>query len=698
MCRTGIWSTALRIALVTALPLYGSSPESARSEEPLTLPLSKVVLYSSGVGYFQHDGTIMDTAPLNLRFNVNQINDILKSFVAQDFGGGQVSSVTYGSRDPITKSLSSFAVNLNGNPSLAHILTQLRGEALELSAPNPISGTLLSIEKKTEAFGDGPQRRLIEQEYVNLLAEDGFRSIPLTQIQRIKLANASLNHELSQALAVLATNHDTQKKTVSVLFAGKGARKARVAYLSETPVWKTSYRLVLEDEKAPYLQGWAIVENQTEQDWTNVRLSLVSGRPISFRMELYQPLYYPRPLVESELHASLRPQLYGEALEDSKPAETMSESKDEGYERVRRNRANAPLAKQSGQVPSTLAASVLGGKEQTFSIQEGIPAQAVAQQTGELFEYRLSSPVTLARNSSALLSIISQEVAGRKVSIYNQTVNEKHPLHGYRLKNDSPLYLMQGPLTMFDGGAYAGEARIDSIAPGQDRLLSYALDLTTEVESRLEGGTQDLVSVAVKKGTLLVTHRLVEDRTFLIKNRDQKSRTVLIETPYRADWKLLEPQEPAERTRDVYRFSLTVEGGKSATLRVKENLPTHQSIHLIDSGLEQISYYLRAREVSGTVKEALQRVATLRVKLDETRAQRARQEHRIADITAEHGRIRENMQRLAQNSDLYNRYVKKLDQQETELEKLRKDIENLKNAEEDQRRDLQQYLMNLDVA
>ncbi len=677
--------------------LFLAVPSLSTAEEPPVLPLSTIVLYSSGVGYFQHDGTLTSRAQLDLRFNAGQINDILKSLVVQDFGGGSVSTVTYGSRDPVTRTLGSFAVNLNGNPTLGQILTQVRGEPVEVTAPNPVAGTLLGVEKKTEVLGDGSQRRTIEQEYVNLFTDEGFRSLPLAQIQRIKLGNPALNEELRRALAVLATSHDAQKKTVSMTFDGPGSRRVRVAYLSETPVWKTSYRLVLDDDQAPYLQGWAIVENQTEQDWRNVKLSLVSGRPISFIMDLYQPLYNPRPVVQPELYANLKPQVYGDALDELKPAAPAPRSelrKKERQSEVAGKTAQSFAGARAG-APTDKAMSA---EMDIATLEESAGAAAVAQDKGELFEYRLDQPVTLAKHQSALLPIISRTLEGQKVSLYNQAVNAKHPLNGYRLKNTSPLHLMQGPVTVFDGGAYAGDGRIEDLPPGQDRLISYALDLKTEVEPKLEGGTQELVTVSLKKGTMLISRRLVEDRTYLVRNRDQKARTVLIEQPYRADWKLTEPKEPTERTRDLYRFSVAVDPGKSATLRVKETLPVQESIRLVDSGIDQIGYYLQAKEASQKVKDALQRVVQLRSKLDDTKAQRTRLEQRTGEITAEHGRIRDNMQRLAQNSELYGRYVKKLDQQETELEKLRKDIEALKNQEEEQKRELQNYLTNLDIA
>jgi hypothetical protein len=664
------------------------------AEDGMTLPLSKIVLYSSGVGYFQHDGTVNNRTQLDLRLHTNQINDMLKSLVVQDFGGGRVSTVIYGSRDPVTKTLGSFGINLNGNPTLGQILTQVRGEPVEVTAPNPITGTLLGVEKKTESIGEGSQHRIVEQEYVTLLTEDGFRSLSLANVQRIKLINPALNAELHQALAVLASNHDAQQKTVSITFDGTGSRQARVAYLTETPVWKTAYRLVLDEDKAPYLQGWAIVENQTPQDWRNVTVSLVSGRPISFTMDLYQPLYNPRPVVQPELYANLKPQTYGDAMDELKPMASAPPARSE----MKKERLLGKMAQGfAGGRANAPAESGLAAEMEMGRLEEGVAPMAMGEDKGELFEYRIDQPVTLAKHTSALLPIIGQTLQGQKVSLYNQRVNAKHPLNGYRLNNTSALHLMQGPITLFDSGTYAGDARIEDLPPGQDRLISYALDLKTEVEPTLEGGTQELVTVSLKKGTMLVSRRLVEDRTYLIKNRDQKAKTVLIEQPYRADWKLAEPKQPTERTRDLYRFSVSVDPGKSSTLRVKETLPIQETILLMESGIDQIVYYQQAKEVSPKVKEALQRVVQLRSKLDDTRAQRTRLDQRTAEITTEHARIRENMQRLQQNSDLYNRYVKKLDQQETELEKLRKEIEALKNTEDEQRRELQNYVMNLDV-
>jgi hypothetical protein len=332
-----------------------------------------------------------------------------------------------------------------------------------------------------------------------------------------------------------------------------------------------------------------------------------------------------------------------------------------------------------------------------LDLTQGVSAQASGLEAGELFEYAIRAPVTLARQRSALLPILGEAVGGKKVSIYNASVQPKHPLNGFLLKNTTSLHLMQGPITVFDAGAYAGDARIEDLAPGAERLISYALDLRVEVEPQRKSGPRDLISVALRKGTLIARHRAIDETVFRVRNRDQKEKTVLVEHPFRTDWELTEPKKPAERTRDVYRFEVKVAAGKSESLPVKEERQLKEMIALSSIGADVLASYISADVVSDKVKEALHKVLELRDALETTRAERARHEQRISEITQEQGRIRENMARLAANSELSNRYVKKLDEQETELEGLRRKIEGLKTTESKQQRALNDFLRRLDL-
>ncbi|PON18212.1 hypothetical protein C2W62_09140 [Candidatus Entotheonella serta] len=660
------------------------------------LPLTKIVLYTSGVGYFQREGNVEGNQRLSLRFKTDDINDLLKSLVVQDLSGGQVAAVAYDSRDPIRKALKSFAIDLTDNPGMGALLQQLRGEPIELAAPGLVKGTIIGVETKQEAVGK--DRKVVNTDYLNVLTADGFRSLALHQIQRLSLLNPQLEGELHQALAVLAAGHDTQKKTVVFDFTGTGQRQVRVAYIAAAPVWKTSYRLVLSENRPPLLQGWAIVENTSDDDWHNIDLSLVSGRPVSFVMDMYSPLYVPRPEVVPELYASLRPPEYHQALDA--PAEPSGLRAERGLQeadasgRAKKKKPSAPAQPQA--LPSmSLMTAPPPPEDRHFELQRSVVSAAQATELGELFEYAIDAPVSLNRQTSAMLPIVNEAVAATKLSIYNANVHPKHPLHGLRLKNVTKLYLMQGPVTVFEAAAYAGDARLADLAPGQTRLISYAMDLKTEVQTTAPEREQELVTVRLQKGTLIATRRVMAEQRYTVRNRDQKAKTILIEHPYRADWELKQPLKPTERTRDQYRFTVDVAPDQTAELHVREEQPREQILRLSDAGPKVILAYIRAPQIDGKVKQALQQVVTLRRQLDATVEQRQQREQQIRNMANEQQRIGQNMERLDRNSSLYTRYVSKLDQQESTIETLQQAIAQDMATEQQQRQALQRFLLSL---
>src|SRR6516162_1126697 len=268
-------------------PKVARADQPARDEPPASLgtqqlPIGQVVLFSSGVGYFQREGTVDGNARVDLSFPVQDINDLLKSMVLRDFDGGHIAAVSYDSNAPIERTLKSFAVNLTSNPSFARILDQARGEKVEVvlqstntTQPGTLTGTLVGCEKQKQAVGG---KDTVEVELLNLWCADGMRNLKLAEVQRVRFLNPVLDSEFKKALETLALSHDTQKKAVSLHFTGEGKREVRVGYVVENPIWKTSYRLVLGKEKkgGPLLQGWALVENTSDEDWKDVRMVLVS--------------------------------------------------------------------------------------------------------------------------------------------------------------------------------------------------------------------------------------------------------------------------------------------------------------------------------------------------------------------------------------------------------------------------------------
>lgn len=690
------------VMIMAALALSGGLALGQDSDAEV--PVKRVVLFNSGVGYVEHGGKVDGDATVDLKFDVDDINDLLKSMVLQDLGGGQISTVTYGSRDPITKTLQTFAIDLTQNITLGQLLTQIRGERIEIEAPTKIEGTIVGVETRKQQVGDN---QVVEVEYLNVLTDDGLRRIALDSVGRIKLANKELDKEFRQALSVLAKGHATDKKTVTLKFLGEGEREVRVGYIQEAPVWKTSYRLVLDDGEKPFLQGWAIVENTSDADWQDVQLSLVSGRPISFVMDLYSPLYAQRPVVVPELFASLRPQVYeqdlakrqdlfeGKVLSRRAPAAAPATADQMKSSRMVRGQAGSIGGGGFEGVPASSMPS--DGASAVSGIEQSVQTAAQGGDVGELFQYDIKNPVTLARQRSAMLPIINDSVEGKKVSIYNAGVHAKHPLNGIELKNSSDLHLMQGPITVFDGGVYAGDARIPDLPPGSDRLLSYALDLDVEVAPTSDYRPQDLLSVRIEKGVLIATYKQLRTQSYTIKNSGGKEKRMLIEYPLAPQWKLIEPKEPTEKTRDMYRFAVAAEPGKPAELKIEEQQDIRQDIAISDLGDEAVRLFLSAKVVSEPVKEALREVMRRKTELAELQRRNQEKNQEIATIGQEQQRIRENMKSIDRNTDLYNRYVKKFTDQEDRIETLREEAKNLEQQIVESQQSLNEYLTKLDL-
>jgi len=663
------------------------------------LPLTDVVMFSSGVAYFERNAKVNGDSSLELKFKAKDINDLLKSMVVQDFGGGKISTVNYTSQDPITRTLKTFAIDLTTNPTLGDLLNQVRGERVAILAPNKIEGTILGVEKKTLHVKD----KSYTAEYLNLLTDDGLRSVDLALAQQIQLVRPELEAELRQALALLAGVHESDTKTVALSFRGQGQREVRVGYIVESPIWKTSYRLVIDKAGDLLLQGWAIVENTTESDWKNVNLTLVSGRPISFRMDLYTPLYVNRPVVQHELYSSLRPQTYDQDMAHS----------NREFEQLARNGENQLRAAMppAPQAPGAAFASGFGGYAadgreaaakmdrsgmlQEFKKDAGVESLAQAGEVGELFRYVIENPVTIARRQSAMLPIANESIKGEKVSIYNEQVQTKHPLNGLRMKNTTGLHLMQGPITIYDGGVYAGDAKIQDLTPGTERLISYALDLDTEVATKTNGQPEEILTVKLGRGTLVVDRRARQSRTFTVKNSGSKTSKVLLEHPKQDGWNLVGTAEPEETTRDRYRFAVKAEPGKPQDLTVTEERRYSQAVVLTNLDDNTIRYYFSRPVSTQKVKDALTQVLKLRGELVALQKQRQLLQQELATIEAEQSRIRQNMPQLDRGGDLYGRYVKKLNEQEDRIEAVRGQVEQLVQSEQAKQRELDTFLLNI---
>ncbi len=703
--------------------------EASKSPTAAQLPIGQVVLFSSGVGYFQREGTVEGTQRIDLSFPTQDINDLIKSMTLRDVDGGQINAVTYDSNVPVDRTLQSFAINLASNPSFSAILNQARGEKVEVTLqqanatqPGTMTGSIVGVENKKVAVG----KDVVDVECLNLWCADGMRSVKLAEVQRVRFLNAIMESEFRKALETLAQGHDSQKKAVSMHFAGQGKRQVKVGYVIENPVWKTSYRLVLPtltakkdevkaekeekkaEEKKPYLQGWAVVENQTDEDWNGVRMALISGRPISFQMNLYDALFIKRPVVEPELFASLRPVTYSGGLLMDRPklaAVAPGEALDELTASTARDKSKSDGKEMKEALQKSVRQQVNGADSYAFrkslaadlDLGKSVSSAASASKLGDYFQYAIDHAVNLPRQKSALLPIVGKDVEGERVSIYNERTHPKFPLLGLVFKNTTGMHLTQGPITVYEGSTYAGDARILDLQKDERRLLSYAIDLGTEVQAVPHSDNGRITSIKVVKGIIYTTTKVKDSKTYTIANRNDTDRLVLVEHANRTDFKLTSKDKPWETASDVHRFKVTAPAGKTTDYTVSEEKDFGSSVTLTNSDDQNIRILVNEKVTSPAIKTALERAMTLRGKLSVTQREIQQQERQLLVITNDQDRLRKNLKEMPPEAVAYKRYLKKFDDQETEIERLQKLIKELQDSEHGQRKDYENFLANLSV-
>jgi hypothetical protein len=698
----------------------GGKDKVAQLKPAVSLPISQVIMFNSGVGHFTRAGEIDGDARVDLTFPEQDINDLIKSMTLRDLSpNGRVAAVTYDSHDPIDRTLASFAINLNNSPSFAQILTQARGEQVEVTLvntanqPGNLTGKIIGVEQQQVPSKDSPP---VTVSVLNLWCAEGVRAVKMSEVQRLRFANPIIENEMRRALETLALSHDAQKKAVSLHFAGEGKRKVEVGYVIENPIWKTSYRLVLDKEgaKKPYLQGWAVVENPTDEDWQQVTMALVSGRPISFKMDLYNPLYVNRPTVEPELFASLRPPTYSGAM--NKQQEMLAGASSGALGAIPPGAPPpAPKAAKGGfRGDAARDGRLAGGEAPTedqrrfaqaasdrlrnrMELGASVQSVATASSLGDYFQYVIDRPVDLARQKSALLPIVNKDVEGKRVSIYNPAVQPKHPLLGLKFKNTSGMPLTQGPITVFEGSVYAGDTRVLDLQPDEERLVSYAIDLGTEVAVKPGNSASRITSVKAVKGIIYTNTIQRDERVYDVSNRSTSDRSLLIEHPNRKGqgFTFVGDNKPKEEAADVFRFEVPIAAKKDLSYTVTEERPIQSSVQLTNNTDDQIRYFINLKEAPQSLKAKLTEALKVKANWDKVRQDIQAANQRVQTITVDQKRLRDNLRETPKESPLFQRYLKTLEDQEKEMEELQTKLKSLQGDEAKTRATYDDFLANL---
>jgi hypothetical protein len=771
---------ACAIVMMPVARAQGPAPAprvAAPAAAAAKLPVRRVVLYKNGVGYFEHIGRVRGSQSVTIDFNTAQLNDVLQSLTTLDLGGGRIADVSFNSEAPFAQRLGALALPIAERTTLAELLGALRGARLEVrSAGRVIAGRLLSIERRSRK-DDVPRDEL------TLVTDGGdIQSVELVPGVGVKLAERESADQVGAYLGLLASNRSQNRRRLTIATVGTTEREVMVSYISEVPVWKTTYRLVLPTGGTPVLQGWAVVDNTIGEDWNNVELSLVAGAPQSFIQPLSQPLYSQRPIIGLSRVSGPSPQLHQETMTEG-PANasgrvidqqggvlpgvtvtavdrsgrrwsTMSDVQGryafgglpagsyrieltlngfkqlslsnvsiEGTSAIQdammqvggltetvtvtgsaaRIDASASLARSSsGNAPVRLGGmvgGVTGGVVAGLAaappppaapapidramVEErlaGMQASAQGQNLVDLFEYRVDGAITIPKNQSALVPIVRADVGIERVSLWSERGGSARPLRSVWLTNSSGMTLDAGSFTVLEGSTFAGEGLVDSVKPGEKRLLSYAVDLGVQIDARRGDDQQRVSRIRIDRGVAVQQSEQTSRRVYTLRNNDTTARTVIVEHPIRPGWTLVKGPVPVETSLSAYRFAVQVEPKGVATLEVAERHPLDTNYSVSQLSDQQIAVFVRGSREDARLAQALVPIQAKKAEIASVESEIESRQAEANKIAEDQQRLRENMSALKGGSgeqQLVKRYVAQLNQQEDRIAVLRKETADL---------------------
>jgi hypothetical protein len=694
-----IAAVCLQFAQAQSRPARITRPQKETATQSATspLPIRRVVLYSNGVAYFERRGTVSGRAEINLSFKQSQIDDVLKSMVVLDMGRGRIGAVSYNSSAPPSARLAEipFAIEAgtNGDSSggLAAVIEQLQGARVTVStASHTATGAILTVEEK-KLPSDGDKPPAIERSLV-IAAESGeIAAFDLSEVRSVKLLDEGARKDLSEFANATASARRRDAKTIVVTSDGEGQREMVVSYTVAAPIWKTTYRVVLDSVGKPFFQGWAIVDNVGEEDWTDVQLSLVSGTPVSFIQPIQQPLYRYRPVMPVPDDLKTDPQGYENGYNIGGSSAGVGEGRGSGPGSGKTVIASASptVERQQSiqQLPlnsrtfSNITAIMPGITAPTTTLSDaitseesGVKAAATGAEVGDLFEYRIDQPVTVRRDRSALIPILQTRLDGERVSVYNEATRKERPMSGLRLKNTSTLTLEGGTLTVIDGDAYAGEAIIERFKPGEQKFIPFAVDLGTLVSSRQKSDREPTFLVRTVNGFFQAHYHEAEKKTYTIINQTDKARIIYVEHPIREGWVLSDKTaKPVSQTASLYRFRVEAAPRETVELTVAEHRALMDSYVISDLTRMDVKLFLTRRYIDESMRAEMEKIVDIRMKLSALERREEETEKEMEEISEDQERLRKNIQSLGETAEarqLIARYVAKVGEQETRLEQL----------------------------
>jgi len=556
----------------------------------------------------------------------------------------------------------------------------------------------------------------ITEKLLILHQDDGtITKYNFTEIRSLEIINEEIKKDLKFFLdTVIAGKKKDAKKIIINCESGgddEVERNIFVSYIRESPIWKSSYRLIMSKQQALeqkcLLSGWSLIENTTNQDWDDIELSLVAGMPVSFIYEFYKPIFIQRPIIQPPKVLSARPTEIEEGLEMEKFEDyAMAEMEAKPMAMKKRAIASTAGARPPPAPGGTGGFGRMQGIMSDTEVYDKVKSQVKTQtkDLGELFEYNISNPVTIKRKQSALVPILTESIKAKRILLYNKNENDQNPNACLEITNNTNLTLERGPVTIIYDDNLAGEAIIPFLNKDDTRLLNFAIEQAIIINHEQKSENLSVHKVTFKSGYSYEYYFTNLMTTYKIKNKTDEEKELYLDHPKTYEYKVIEKPIEPEETANYWRFKITLKPKDAIVFKIKEQRENYSSIYLWNYSredlLKRVGFYVKKKFIESDIENRLKEIAELIKTLNDLRSKQEKLDEERNNMTDEQSRLRENISVLGDDSQsisLKERYIKKFSDQESRFEEINKELKLMDKKIQDLNKTIEEKMNSLSL-
>lgn len=614
-----------------------------QAQEGEAYRIEAVTLSSGGLAEVRRSVMLDDAAALGFDVPLDQIDDILKSLLVYDPAGG-VAAITLDGPTPVEETFRGLPFTPEDLTTLPRLLGTLQGVPVKVSSGGrTIEGMVLGVDTTSAVETEGEEPAPL----LSVITEAGqLLTIRLRADTELDILDEAVRDSLRQAALVSGQGRVAGMRNITVGLEGTGPREVQLDYVVPAPVWKTAYRLILDAEGVARLQAWAVIENASGDDWSDVEVTLSSGAPVTLSQRLYQRYWHERPEVP----------VFAQSTDPVDTDIYREKAAEQNF-----GLSGAQVSDAVSYMAETMAVPAPVAMAPSAPVAVATAAEGVAAAT-----YVLPMPIDLPAGQTMSVPYIDAELKAEQISLFQPERGEVHPIATLRLENTTGTSLPPGIVTVYapNEEGYAGDAQLANVPDGETRMISFAADRKVEVATEY-GGEETVYRATLADGVLRVTGVTRSDTTYSISGAADAPRTVVIEQPRQSGWTL--SSEALETTTPThYRLQAKLEAGGTAKVVATMERTDLQTIALVDTDADTLLYWVGQLDDPAT-SEALTRLAESRQEISRAEIALADLEQELYALVDGQARIRDNLAAVPPDSSLAKRYLATLEDQENSI-------------------------------